>query len=289
MIDVKCSWEVNALLGEGPVWCSREGCLYWVDIQRNKIHRYFPATDDKFSWTFEQQITSIAPRRDGGFIVTSRQQFALWDGVSNTLEYMEKVEPDLPDNRFNDGKVDARGHYWAGTMDDKQLQASGALYRLSGDMSVQTMDSHYVITNGPCFSPDDSILYHTDTVARTIYAFDKDRTGALANKRVFIQTPEAYGYPDGMTSDSEGCLWVCFYGGSRIVRYSNSGEELATIHLPVSNITSCTFGGDDYATLFITTASQGLDAQALKQQPLAGSLFACTPGVNGFAGGQFQA
>ncbi len=167
-------------------------------------------------------------------------------------------------------------------MDESEKLASGSLYRLDGDLSLHKEDDNYVITNGPTFSADGKTLYHTDTAKRTIYAFDVSETGAISNKRVFVQLEaEEEGYPDGMTVDSESCIWLCHFGGARISRYSPDGEVLEVISMPVPNITSCTFAGSELDTLYITTARYLLSAEKVRQFPLAGGLFSCKPGLTG--------
>jgi sugar lactone lactonase YvrE len=211
-----------------------------------------------------------------------RDGFALIDLETGAVEPMAMPETDIPGNRFNDGKVDGNGRYWAGSMDDGEKLASGSLYRLDGDLSLHKMDENYSIPNGPTFSLDGKTLYHTDTAKRIIYAFDLSADGAISNKRVFVQLEaEEEGYPDGMTVDSENCIWLCHFGGSRITRYSPAGEIRQVIPMPVPNITSCTFAGPDLDTLYITTARHLLSDEDIRKYPLSGSLFSCKPGVTG--------
>ena len=282
MVEIQCVWEEPAILGEGPLWSARENAVYWVDIVSRKVHRYGVAGDTRRTWTYEAQVTSLAERTQGGLVGTVRDGFAFIDLEAGTFEPIAMPEADLPDNRFNDGKVDDKGRYWAGSMDDGEKLETGSLYRLGGDLSLQKMDDHYAITNGPAFSADGKTLYHTDTAKRTIYAFDFSEDGAIGNKRVFIElTAEEEGYPDGMTVDSEDCLWLAHFGGSRLTRYSPRGDVMQVIAMPVPNITSCTFAGADLDTLYITTARHLMDENDIRKYPLAGSLFSCKPGVTG--------
>jgi sugar lactone lactonase YvrE len=178
--------------------------------------------------------------------------------------------------------VDGNGRYWAGSMDDEGVLETGSLYRLDGDLSVHKIDSSYIIDNGPVFSKDNKTMYHTDSIKKIIYAFDLDAQGNSANKRNFVQLEdETDGNPDGMTVDSEDCLWLCHFGGSRVTRYSPEGQILQVIPMPVPNITSCTFAGSNLETLYITTARLHMTEEALAAHPLAGSLFSCKPGVTG--------
>jgi sugar lactone lactonase YvrE len=282
MIDVKCVWEEPAILGEGPLWVERENAVYWVDIVSRKVHRYGTADGSRRSWMFEEQVTSLSARQQGGFVGTVRDGFAAIDLETNKIEPIVMPESDRPQNRFNDGKVDVSGRYWAGSMDDGEKLETGSLYRLDRDLSLHKMDENYAITNGPTFSKDGRTLYHNDTAKRTIFAFDFAENGAISNKRVFIKLEtDEEGYPDGMTVDSESCLWLCHFAGSRITRYSPEGHVLQVISMPVPNITSCTFAGPELDTLYITTARHLLSEADLEKYPLSGSLFSCKPGVTG--------
>lgn len=288
---VHCVWDAKATLGEGPCWVAREQAIYWVDIKECLLHRLCAVTDQRRSWHIPQQITALAPRRNGGFIATLRNGFALLEipQLEETVHIKLLGNPDTekPGNRFNDGKVDSKGRFWAGSMDDAESKPTGVLYRLDGDCCWQKMDEQYVITNGPAFSPDGRTLYHTDTLARTIYAFDLSDDGRIGNKRLFFKFDDGSGYPDGMTVDEEGCLWVCHFFGWGISRVSPKGNIVGRIQLPVSNITSCTFAGDRMETLYITTARKGLTPAQLGKQPLAGGLFRFEPKVRGLNTGIF--
>jgi sugar lactone lactonase YvrE len=189
------------------------------------------------------------------------------------------VEPDRPGNRLNDAAVDADGRLWFGSMDDAERDPTGRLYCLSRE-GLKAMDSGYVITNGPAFSPDGRILYHTDTLERTIFAFDLAKGGEISNKRIFVRIEDGAGYPDGSVVDADGCLWTGLFGGWAARRYSPNGELLRTVRFPVSNITKLAFDG---TTVYATTAWKGLDAAARKAQPLAGGLFRFEVGTPGLA------
>lgn len=282
MVDTQCVWQANALLGEGPLWVERENAVYWVDILSKRVHRYHLSDGAQHTWDFDVEITSLSMRRQGGFVCTIRDGFAWLDLETRTIAPIQLPEQHIPTNRFNDGKVDVQGRYWAGTMDDLQANESGALYCLHPDLSVQTMDQGYMVSNGPTFSKNGQVVYHTDSKKRVIYAFALNSEGQLSDKRAFARfMGEDEGYPDGMTVDREDCLWVADFGGARIVRYAPSGEVLQVIPMPVPNITSCTFGGEQLDRLFITTASVGIEDSERSRYPLAGGLFAFKPGVSG--------
>ena len=282
MVDIQCVWEEPAILGEGPLWAAGENAIYWVDIVSKKVHRYGMVDDTRRSWIYEAGVTSLAERRQGGLVGTVRDGFAFIDLEAGAFEPIAMPEADMPENRFNDGKVDENGRYWAGSMDDGEKSETGSLYRLDGDLSLHKMDENYSITNGPAFSVDGKTLYHTDTAKRTIFAFDFSEGGVISNKRVFVKlVAEEEGYPDGMTVDSEDCLWLAHFAGSRLTRYSPQGEAIQVIAMPVPNITSCTFAGPDLDTMYITTARHLLDEEGIRKYPLSGSLFACKPGITG--------
>jgi D-xylonolactonase len=277
---VRCVADVHAVLGEGPVWVAREDALYWLDIKGRKIFRLGPG-EQLTEWPTPHRIGSIAPRRSGGFIGGTEDGIAIIDPATDRFELVAEPEVHLPNNRFNDGKVDRRGRFWAGTMDDQEKEATGTLYCIDTDLSWTAVDSGYKVTNGPAFSPSGAIMYHNDSGRQATYAFDMDSAGQPGNRRVFLQFREGDGYPDGMTVDFDGCLWIAFWDGGCIRRFSPKGEWLQTIEMPVTRPTSCAFGGRDLDKLYITSASVGLDESQLNMQPNAGGLFMVTPGVQG--------
>lgn len=289
MFDVRCLWEAAALLGEGPLWSPREAALYWVDIKAPALHRFRPADGDKTSWVMPERIGWVIERSNGEGLVAGLKQRGFVFLTPGTMmpETIGQPEPDYPDNRFNDASADNAGRIWAGTMDDNEREASGALYRLDPNLDWQRMDRGYVVTNGPAFSPDYRRLYHSDTAKGTIYAFDLSPDGKLANKRDFVTIPEGDGYPDGMTCDAEGGLWVAHWNGWRVTRFTPDGKADRVVEMPVSQVTSCAFGGPELDRLYITSAAINLDEAALEKQPLAGGLFEVDVGVKGSPPGQF--
>jgi len=280
--NVRCVADVHAVLGEGPVWVEREGALYWVDIKGRAIFRLAEA-ERLDRWETPFRVGSLAPRAAGGFIAGTDAGFAHIDLNSGRFEIMFDPEAHLPENRFNDGKVDRDGRFWAGTMDDSEQHVRGFLYRLRPGVDGAVVDRDYKVPNGPAFSPRGDRMYHNDSARQVTYAFDLDEEGNASNKRTFLQFGEGDGYPDGMTVDAEGCLWIAFWDGWCIRRFSPDGERLETIRMPVSKPTSCVFGGPELDRLYVTSASIGLDAQAREMQPNAGGLFMVTPGVRGLA------
>ena len=268
----ECAWSLGAELGEGPLWSARDAALWFVDIKQSRIHRFVPQSGEGRSWNAPSPPGFIAPLAGGGFIVGLKTGLHSFDPHTGKFVPRHAVEPHRPGNRLNDACVDAEGHLWFGSMDDGEEIASGCLYRLMHD-GPRAMDHGYVITNGPAFSPDGRTLYHTDTLARVIYAFDWRGDGTLANKRIFARIEDGAGYPDGPTVDSQGCLWTGLFGGWRARRYAPTGDLLTEVRFPCANVTKIAFGGTDLRTAYATTARKGLDAQARAEQPLAGSLF----------------
>ncbi len=280
--EVRCVWPAQALLGEGPLWSAVEQVVYFVDIERSRVFRHRVGYEGGEIFEMSEQTCALGLCAVGGLVAAMRSGFAFLDLATKTLEPIATPEPERPGNRFNDGKVDATGCFWAGTMDDAHEQPTGCLYRLDRDLHWERKDEGYVITNGPAWSPDGRVMYHNDSVARHVLAFDCDlETGSLSNRRVFARIPEEDGYPDGLTVDAEGGLWCALFAGGKVVRFTPDGKRDRAIELPVSNVTSCTFGGPSLETLFITTASTQLDTEQRAAQPLAGGLFAVEPGVHG--------
>jgi sugar lactone lactonase YvrE len=278
--QVECVADVKAILGEGPVWVPSERALYWVDINGRKIFRFLNGATD--NWETPLKVGSIWPRKLGGFVAGTDQGLAFTEDFKR-FDIFVHPEEAHPDNRFNDGKTDRRGRFWAGTMDNTERHARGTLYRLGADLGLTAVDSGYRVTNGPAFSPGGRIMYESDSALQVTYAFDLDEAGNATNRRTFIQFGKGEGYPDGMTVDADGCLWIAFWDGWCVRRYSPEGEKIAEIRMPVQRPTSCAFGGDDLRTLFVTSASRDLKGTELAEQPLAGGLFAIDVGVSGIA------
>jgi len=285
--DVRCVADVGALLGEGPVWHAREQALYWVDIKGLKIFRRDQAGEVR-EWATPFRIGSLAPREGGGFIAGTERGFAEVDPAAGRYEPFDQPEADRPGNRFNDGKLDRDGRFWAGTMDDSEQAATGALYRLDPDRSSHRVDDHYRVTNGPAFSRSGRLMYHNDSARQRTYVFDLDERGSPSNRREFARFGEGQGYPDGMTVDAEDCLWIAFWDGWCVRRFSPDGECVATIDLPVQKPTSCAFGGPSLDEFYVTSATIGLDPSARARQPFAGGLLMLNTGCVGLADVAFQ-
>ncbi|MGI9332415.1 MAG: SMP-30/gluconolactonase/LRE family protein [Gammaproteobacteria bacterium] len=286
MSELEAVWETRAVLGEGPMWSARENAVYWVDIKRPALHRLHLGPhrehDVCTTWPMPERIGWVIERRSVQSLVAGfKSGIAFIDVDAGTSEPLGGPEADVASNRMNDAKADAQGRIYAGTMDDAERKPTGKLYRLDPDRSLHVVDEDYIVSNGPAFSPDGRTIYSTDSARRTVYALDVSDDGSLTNKRVFIEFGHAHGFPDGMTVDAEGCLWIGHWSGWRLSRFDANGRLMRAIGMPVAKITSCTFAGKNLDRLFVTTASIGLDEAALEQQPLAGSLFEVDPGTTG--------
>lgn len=278
-----CIWDAKTILGEGPVWDPGTQRLLWTDIKDRRLLIHDSLQGTSTTVPLEQSLCCFAARERGGFIAAYAKTLAMMDDAGKITQVLENPEKDCPDNRFNDGKAGPDGAFWFGSMDNGETAPTGSLYRLAPNLTLTRIATSVVITNGPAFSPDGQILYFTHTKDRKIYAYRLSADGEASDPDLFLTFTADEGHPDGMTVDSEGCLWITLFGGSSVRRYSADGRWIDELRLPVSNITSCAFGGDDLGTLFITTARWLLSPDQLKEQPLAGGLFQCRPGVHGIA------
>jgi sugar lactone lactonase YvrE len=287
---VECVLKAEAVVGESPVWCVQEEALYWVDITGQKIHRFHPNSGRNDTFHLPQPVTCLALRRSGGLIVTLPKEFAFFDPESISLRAINSVEADKPANRFNDGKCDRQGRFWAGTMNSVQWDtSSGSLYRLDAELRATCQQSGCICANGLDWSPDGRVLYFTESFSYSIYAYDLDAaTGEIANRRLFASVDKKSGaFPDGLTVDADGYVWSVHNKAGRVVRYSPAGAIDRVVELPVPRPCSCAFGGARLDVLYITTARETLTSSQIASAPLSGSLFAITPGVRGIAASAF--
>jgi len=280
-MNIKVAVDSADELGEGPVWSVDEQVLYWVDIEKKFLKRWDPQTNERHVWELPSQIGSFALTKKSKCIVALRTGFAFLDLETGAVDPICDPETGVVSNRFNDGKCDRQGRFWAGTMDESAKGYGGSLYCLDTSFNCHQMKQLVGISNGLGWSPDNKTFYYTDSASRTIWSYDFDQlTGEISNEKIFAQTPENY-VPDGLTVDAEGYIWSAKWDGWKIVRYSPDGKIDLELKIPVQRPTSCTFGGEDLSLLFITSARIGLDESSLSQQPLAGSLFVVETNVHG--------
>ena len=278
MLEVRQVAACQNRLGEGPLWHTQEKALYWVDIEGKKIQRYFPADDGFEVFDAPLRVTLLAFRENGGVICGTEDGFHFWDRESNTFTFITDPEAGKEGARFNDGKVDRAGRLWAGTM--RPSDATSALYLMEKDLSVRKILDKITISNGIGWSPDNETMYYVDSLRYVIFAFDYDLTsGKISRQRPFLQLNADYGTPDGLTVDSEGYVWCAIYGGWKVIRIDPSGKISLEIPMPVSQPSSCMFGGENLDTLFITSISDDIPDPA--REPMAGDLFAVKPGATG--------
>lgn len=275
-------WKLEAELGEGPVWVERDQALWFVDIKRQQIYRYDPASGAKNSWNAPEQVGFILPTDDGRFVTGLQSGLYKFDQTDGSFELIVEVEPDLPTNRLNDGVVDRAGRLWFGTMDNGEKAKSGAFYCFDQGKLVRTKLDGIAITNGPAISPDGKLLYYVDTLKGTIDVAEIGDDGSLGETRPFVRIDPKEGHPDGPTIDSNGYVWISLYAGWEARRYSPSGDLVERVRFPVANITKIAFGGERLRTAYATTARQLLSPEIIEKQPLIGSLFefrVTVPGV----------
>ncbi len=282
-MDAELIVDARAELGEGPAWSARAGRLYWVDIHAGLLHTFAPEDGAHAVFAVGEPMGCVAPAKSGGVVAALKSGFARIDPLEKTVVALAPVEKNLPGNRFNDGKCDPAGRFIAGTMDDAEEQASGSLYSLAPDGTLKRLLSDLRVPNGLAWSPDYKIFYFIDTPSREITAFDYDlSSGGIGNPRQAVRIPAELGFPDGMTSDEEGMLWVGMWGGASVTRWNPlTGEMLARISVPALKVTSCVFGGDGLADLYVTSARKGMSEEEAALYPHAGGLFRLRPGVRG--------
>lgn len=295
-LEADLALPARATLGEGPVWDERAGLLYWVDILGRAVHRFDPASGEDVSFAVPVPVGAVGLDREGGLVLALADGFARCGSDGGRLERIGRGEAGAPFRvedpavRFNDGKVDPTGRFYAGTMAWNERDPIGALYVLEPDESVRMVLDGVAVSNGLAWAEDGRTLFYVDSPTGRVDRLDVDPgTGALTGRRVAFEIPRSAGVPDGMTMDETGCLWVALWDGGRICRYSPDGECLARVDLPVSHPTSVAFGGPRLTELFVTTARIGLSDSTLAAEPLSGGLFRCAAGVAGAPVGRFGA
>ncbi len=275
MPEIECLVEAGNTLGEGPIWNPREQAIYWADSKgRPRIQRLDPKTGTVDEWEMPDLLGSFVFREQGGIVAGLKSGFHFVDPESGAVDLITDPEPDLPDNRLNDGKCDRMGRYWCGSLDDSGGKG-GSLYRLDPDLSLHKMDTGITVSNGIAWSPDNKTMYYSDSRRRVCYNYDFDiASGAISNKRVFTSTADIPGSIDGATVDADGYYWCAHIYDWQIAKYDPAGTIIDTIRLPVRYPTMCTFGGPDLDILYVTSGAIFVQDDEKDTQPLAGGLFA---------------
>lgn len=271
--------DAHADVGESPAWDAAAGRLIWVDITASRVYELH-RDGQAYSWDADEHVGAAAVRASGGLVLATRAGFTAL-AADGSLTPIATVEADVPSNRMNDGKCDPQGRFWAGTMPYADTSGAGSLYRLDKDHRVHRVLSGLGLANGLGWSPDGTTFYFIDSTTQRVDAYDFHPAGTLSGRRQIAAINPADGMPDGMTVDDEGCLWVALWGGGCIRRYRPDGTIAAVVHLPVSQVTSCAFGGPDKGDLYITSAAHKLSENQLAAEPHAGGLFRCRPGITG--------
>jgi sugar lactone lactonase YvrE len=254
--------QAEATLGEGPTWDAAAGRLIWLDILGMRVNTYDPASGRRTTRTTEQHVGAAKPRAGGGLVLNLRDGVGLVDpdGAFRWLHH----EP-VPGRRGNDAAVAPDGSLWAGTMRYDEATGGGTLSRVTADGTARTILPDVTVSNGTGWSPDGRLMYYADTPTRRVDVFDYDGEG-IRNRRVLAEIEEGAGFPDGLTVDADGCVWVALWDGGAVRRYTPAGELDRVIALPAARTTACAFGGAALTDLYVTTARAGLSAP----HPLAG-------------------
>ena len=268
--------HVHNELGEGVIWDSRRRAAWWTDILGRRIYRYAPATGRLDEWPTPERLSCFATVADRDDLIAGFESgFAFFDPGSGRVDWIARVEDDNPATRLNDGRADRQGRFWAGTMVEHRTgdAVPGALYCLDRDRRMSRHVDELAISNGLCWSPDSAVMYHTDTPTGRIDRYAFDAASGIPGNRSTFATADPGCWPDGSTVDAEGFVWNAQWGGSRVIRYSPSGEPALVVPVPVSQPSCVAFGGDAMNLLFVTSARQDLDTDELAAQPGAGNLF----------------
>ena len=289
MNEVRCVVEEAFGLSESPRWHDNEQALYWVDTYRPSIERLDPATGARRTFAMPERIGCFSFCGDGRVIAGMQSGIAFVELESGTMESLFDLEPDHSQSRFNDGRCDPRGRFWVGSVVETMDRRTNALFRYDADGTCRKMVGDLICPNGLAFSPDGSILYHSDSRQEHVWAWDLDgANGDISNRRVFIDFDGREGRPDGAAVDAEGYYWICCIGAWHVRRYAPDGTIDRVVGVPVQRPTACAFGGPGLDTLYVTSATLPLPEDVLAVQPLAGSVFAVDVGVKGLAEPRFH-
>ncbi len=290
--DAALIFKASAQLGEGALWDQASSRLLWIDIPGEKVYRFDPATGMNEAWASGSPVGTVVPVEGGGSLMLAvKNGFCRLNLADGRLEMASAMEHEAPTIRFNDGKCDPAGRFWAGTMANGARPGAGNLFCLERDLSVSRKIKGVTISNGLGWSPDSRRMYYIDTPTYRVLEFQYDNdSGAISAPRTAAEFDKAEGAPDGLCVDVEGMLWVALWGGGKALRLDPAtGLKLGEVRVPGAKLTtSCALGGPDLCTLFITTAREGFTPEQAAQQPDAGSLFAAQVEVPGLPANPFR-
>jgi sugar lactone lactonase YvrE len=287
-VSVEVFADLCADVGEAPHWDQRSMMLLFVDLTGGTIFRYDQSGTALNSFSVGQEVGAVVPRGDGGLVLAVRDGIAVASDTGDNFELTAPVERDTPGNRMNDAKCDPAGRLLAGTTAFDFAPQAAALYRVEPDWSFDRVVRDVTQSNGIAWSPDGSRMYFIDSATQSVDVFDYDTdTGSAGDRRRLVTIERAHGVPDGMTVDSKGNLWVACFGGGAVRCFSPAGEQLDEVFFPVSQVTSCAFGGPGLADLYVTSAAYRLSTEQLKREPRAGATFVCRPGAAGMPASSF--
>lgn len=287
---VKVTIEIKSKLGEGAFWDHHDQRLFWVDIEGNKVHIYDPATKKNKTFDTPSRVGTVVPKNKDEAVIALEDGIYMLNTNNGDLSLFSDIEAELTGNRFNDGKCDPNGNLWIGSMHLDQSAPKANLYKVEGSGISSKMLDSVTISNGIVWTKDKKTMYYIDTPTGYIRAFDfNPENSTISNERIAVYIDESIGFGDGMAIDSEDKLWVALWNGNAVVRFDPlTGKLMKKIDVPAHNVTSCTFGGKNFDTLYITTSSLDMTEKEMEKFPLAGSLFEVRPGVKGVAGNFFN-
>lgn len=280
---VELELNVNAELGEGALWNYKTKELYWVDINGKKLHIYNPETKQNKTLNTPSKIGTVVPKNEAEVLVALEDGVYIMDINTGNTTIFSNMADVLINSRLNDGKCDPSGRFWVGSMQNSQQTGKANLYAIDALGNYNQKIPNVTVSNGIVWSLDKTMMFYIDTPTSQIKAYDyDDTTGDISNGRVVVNIATSQGFPDGMTIDAEGMLWVAMWNGNAVIRFNpTTGTVISKLEIPAHNVTSCAFGGVNLETLYITTANTDMTAAEKQMYPLAGSIFKVNPGVNG--------
>lgn len=279
----KLLFDTKAILGEGPVWDWQKQVLFWVDIERCKLHQHDPSSGQNKSWHFDEMIGAAVPTLKGDILLAMESGLASFNFESEQLTRHRVLENSNSSIRFNDGKIGPNGSFWIGTMDKKCAPKAGNFYRVDSNLQSTLQLPQTSVSNGMAWTSNHKTFYYIDSPTYEVRSFDFEmETGSIANGRNAFKIPKESGSPDGMSIDEEDMLWIAHWGGNCVRKWNpETGKVIEKIEVDAPHVTSCCFGGKDLKTLYITTARSGLDKKQLQDYPLSGGLFVYETNVRG--------